>query len=79
MTQLQVNKNPAIQPLRILAVHRGLYRGDEEYVKRVLCAIVVHGDDLPTKLVDWPEKPAFWAASCREGSFGIALWPTPSQ
>ena len=50
----------------MLAVHRGRYHRDKEYIKRVLCAIVVQGDDLPTKLADWPEKSAFWAANMRQ-------------
>ena len=73
----ETNKYPAIRPLRILVVHRGPYRSGEECVKRDLCAIIVQGDDLPTRVVEVGTLGLRYEAACREGSLGVVLWLVP--
>lgn len=65
-------------------VHIYLDRSGEEYVECDLCAIIIQGDDLPTRLGSlavWLEKSVLarrHEADRREAWFGIVLSHAPS-
>ena len=80
LTQLQVNKIWPLQPPRIPAFQRGLYRSGKGHTKRDLCdplfKVMVSQTDCQSA---WPEKAAFWEADCRKGSLRVVLWHSPSS